>query len=53
MIVYILFTVMFGTQTPVSVHNSESECEFAITAQKQLGIMDTSNMSCIKFTQSD
>ena len=51
--IYVLFTVMMGTQTPITVHQTKSACEFAITSQKQLGIMDTSNMKCVKYTRSN
>jgi len=51
--IYVLLTVVMGTQTPLTVHATKSACEFAVTAQKQLGVMDTSNMRCVKYTRSD
>lgn len=50
--IYVLFTVMMGMETAVSVHSTLSECEFGITSQKQLGLMDTSNMKCVKYTRA-
>ena len=50
--IYVLFTLMMGTLMPVSVHTTKSECESDIVIQKQLGLMDTSNMTCVKYNKS-